>query len=258
MTSDTFCHYLECLAEQVKADSIDLPNDKILLFVDNHDSHVTLQSCEKAAELGIVLITFYPNATHLYQPCDKTCFKSSKSHWRKAVLQNPSKKIEEFMNEANFASTFMRAFEDFAVVESVTKNDFRASGISPWNCKAIDYSKCLGKEQQNLGEFVDDQNLLEESVEEPPTAPVMVFLDDNSNAALVKEEKLLMVTNDVSADPMFRELCRRQLVALLAQAEVEVPEYELIVIEPSDHEFIVVNEPNITVESIEIIPTDPV
>lgn len=75
MTSDTFCQYLRLLAEQAKADGVDLPNEKILLFVDNHTSHTTLDSCEMAAELGIVLITFYPNATFLYQPCDKTCFR---------------------------------------------------------------------------------------------------------------------------------------------------------------------------------------
>lgn len=49
--------------------------------------------------------------------------------------------------------------------------------------------------------------------------------------------------NDPSAEPMYRELCRRELVALLTQAEVD------------DHQPIIVSEPNVI---IEILPSDPV
>lgn len=110
MTSDTFCQYLRLLAEQAKADGVDLPNEKILLLVDNHSSHTTLDSCELAAELGIVLITFYPNATFLYQPCDKTCFRSLKAHWKRELKVEKSTKPDKSITEAEFAPIFMRAF----------------------------------------------------------------------------------------------------------------------------------------------------
>lgn len=242
MTSDIFCDFLLCLAQQAKSDGVDLPNDKILLYVDNHSTHITQQSCEKASELGIVLITFYPNATYLYQPCDKTCFRSLKTHFKKEVELAKSRIPDRSITDASFSQVFMKAYKKFAANEDVTKNGFRASGIFPWDAEAIDFSKCLGKNRAII-QTTDANELEPDETDENPQE--VIDLSDESNASLIREENLRRVMDDPNADLMFRELCRRELASILSKNVIEVVEGQDI--EP---EFIIVESRYVEPEAV--------
>lgn len=57
----------------------------IVLFLDGHVSHLSLQLSEFCSSNDIHLVTLYPHATHLKQPMDVVAFAQLKKHWKTAV-----------------------------------------------------------------------------------------------------------------------------------------------------------------------------
>lgn len=58
----------------------------VVLFLDNHSSHVSLQLSEFCQEKGIILVALPPNSTHILQPLDVSFFKPLKSNnWNKEL-----------------------------------------------------------------------------------------------------------------------------------------------------------------------------
>lgn len=58
----------------------------VILFVDGHKTHVTLDVTLLCSKLQIILIALYPNATRILQPADVAAFKPLKTAWKKSVL----------------------------------------------------------------------------------------------------------------------------------------------------------------------------
>ena len=59
--------------------------NKILVLLDNHETHISLSVIDKAHEKGIVLLTIPPKTSHKLQPLDKTVFGSFKSSYNRAM-----------------------------------------------------------------------------------------------------------------------------------------------------------------------------
>ena len=57
----------------------------VVFFVDGHSSHTGIEAAELYAELKIISIALYPNATHIMQPADVAIFKPLKSSWSSCV-----------------------------------------------------------------------------------------------------------------------------------------------------------------------------
>jgi hypothetical protein len=72
--------------------------EPVLLFLDNHESHVNVLVIKKARNTGIIMITFPPHTSHKLQPLDRTVFCSFKLHYNRAVndwmSSNPGKKFQ--------------------------------------------------------------------------------------------------------------------------------------------------------------------
>lgn len=66
------------------AEQIQFP---IILYVDSHVSHMTLQLTDYCRAKKIVLIALYPNATHILQPMDVAVFRSLKMAWSTVVRE---------------------------------------------------------------------------------------------------------------------------------------------------------------------------
>lgn len=64
--------------------SIQLP---IILFIDGHTSHLTMHTSKFCREKHIILISLYPNATHILQPLDIGFFKPMKTQWKEEVYK---------------------------------------------------------------------------------------------------------------------------------------------------------------------------
>lgn len=61
--------------------------NKILLVLDNHHSHVTIEAIDRAKSAGIVLLTMPPHTGHKVQPLDRTVFGPYKTIYNKKMTK---------------------------------------------------------------------------------------------------------------------------------------------------------------------------
>uniref|UniRef100_A0A1B0DCC6 DDE-1 domain-containing protein n=1 Tax=Phlebotomus papatasi TaxID=29031 RepID=A0A1B0DCC6_PHLPP len=101
---------------------IELP---VILYLDGHTSHRTMELSLFYKSKGIELILLPPHATHLIQPLDTSFFAPMKEYWRKVVsdnrLMNPQKRVA-VENLAHLLRTAM----DLINPISIAKNGFRS------------------------------------------------------------------------------------------------------------------------------------
>ncbi|KAF2893777.1 hypothetical protein ILUMI_12395 [Ignelater luminosus] len=72
-------------------------DNPVILFMDNHESHVQLEAITFAKDNGIILITFPPHTSSRLQPLDRTVYNSLKSNYNIVcndwMLSNPGRTI---------------------------------------------------------------------------------------------------------------------------------------------------------------------
>ena len=108
----------------------------LLLMLDGHSSHYTLELVKMAAEQDIIIFCLPPHTTADSQPLDTSCFKPLKSHWvdvcRRYLFANPSRVITKF----HFSSLFSQAWSRSMTTDNISSG-FRTTGIWPFNPNAI-------------------------------------------------------------------------------------------------------------------------
>ena len=72
-------HFIACLR---KGPGVDL-NNKHLLIIDGHQSHVTLEIVRTVMESGVNIISLPSHTSHVLQPLDVVCFKPFRTAFRK-------------------------------------------------------------------------------------------------------------------------------------------------------------------------------
>lgn len=115
----------------------------VILFVDGHKTHLTLQVSELCSDLGIILIALYPNCTRILQPADVAAFFPLKCAWKQCVLRWRRDHPAQALTKTEFVPILKTAIE-VSLKSDTIKNGFRACGLQPWNADALDYTKCLG------------------------------------------------------------------------------------------------------------------
>ena len=112
----------------------------VILFVDGHASHISLDVIDLARENDIVLFCLPPHTTHALQPLDVSVFKSLKSHFSKAVQAVFFAKKDFIVSKREFARVVKVPFERAFSISNI-KAGFAKCGIFPYNPNAIDRSK---------------------------------------------------------------------------------------------------------------------
>ncbi|GBP20461.1 Tigger transposable element-derived protein 6 [Eumeta japonica] len=140
MTADVFNQFItELFAPYLAENNIKKP---VILFIDGHKSHITLQLSLTCKELGVELVALYPNTTRITQPADVSVFGPIKKMYRKAVYKFQSENVGEVVTKLNIA-IIIKAIVDDLKSQTIIKG-FQACGLCPFDENAIDYSKCLG------------------------------------------------------------------------------------------------------------------
>lgn len=150
MTCQSFFEYVANILEPHLKD---VPKP-VILFLDNHSSHVSLQLSEFCEEKGIILVALPPNTTHILQPLDVSFFGPLKKYWNKELeIFKLTKNIEprkchvlpimeSLLNKPNFETNLI--------------SGFKACGLLYLNPDDVDYSKCL-KDDDADSEKQEDQ-----------------------------------------------------------------------------------------------------
>nr|CAH7753587.1 unnamed protein product [Callosobruchus chinensis] len=126
MTSETFYQYIANIFHpHLKENGVKLP---VILFLDGHKSHLNYQLSLLCNELQIEIISLYPNATRILQPCDVSIFRPMKEAWRQSVREWEEQHPGEVVNKAVFARILEKAV-DFSTKTETVINGFKVCGL---------------------------------------------------------------------------------------------------------------------------------
>lgn len=128
-----FIQYLDHFIKHVKP----TPNNKVLLILDNHISHKSLEATEKARQNGIVLLTLPPHTSSKLQSLDHCVFKSLKVNYSREystwMTNHMGRKITEYDIAAIIAPVFLKAMSPANIVSGI-----QSTGIWPFNSNVIE------------------------------------------------------------------------------------------------------------------------
>ena len=127
----------------------------VILFLDGHSSHTSMQLSIEADNLGIILYRLQPNSTHIMQPADVGPFKPLKDFWKSKVHEFQNKNPNVSVSKKDVAPLVKTALDQ--IKKKTVQNAFRVCGIYPFNADKVDYTKCVEIE------LIDDSNELEEA-----------------------------------------------------------------------------------------------
>lgn len=140
MTAETFLQYFtNVFFPYLVKENYDFP---IIVFLDGHSSHLSLELTTFCKKKRIVLVCLYPNSTHILQPLDVALFYPLKVKWKKEVslwkLKNNGAEIKK-----PYIPALLHGIISKESFESTIKNGFRTCGLFPFNANNVDYSKCI-------------------------------------------------------------------------------------------------------------------
>lgn len=128
MNSDLFVQWLKHFIEMVRC-SKDL---LVLLILDNHSSHLSLEAIELARENGVILLSLPPHTSHRLQSLDTGFFGPLKKAYAVACdnwqTSNPARAITQFQ----VARLFGTAYSRVASIERAQRS-FECCGVWPFN-----------------------------------------------------------------------------------------------------------------------------
>lgn len=107
-------------------------NNPVLLIIDNHSSHISLEATIFCRDYGIVVLTLPPHSSHKMQPLDRAFFSPLKGQYavecERWMGQHPGRAI----NQYQVVSIFDKAFKKVATVGNAVSG-FKVSGIHPFD-----------------------------------------------------------------------------------------------------------------------------
>uniref|UniRef100_A0A336M977 CSON012225 protein n=1 Tax=Culicoides sonorensis TaxID=179676 RepID=A0A336M977_CULSO len=175
MREENFKYYLEkVFYAEMKKKNIPFP---VILFVDNHRSHISVEISKLAESLGIVLVSLYPNSTHLIQPLDCAIFRGLKSNWQNLLITKRFENNSFKVSFENIGELIVELLESCHSPEAV-KSGFKVCGIYKWDVSNIDFTKIIStcdRTRSQKKDVVLDYNEINATNEE-----FNVYLDENS------------------------------------------------------------------------------
>ena len=150
------------------------PQRPVILFIDGHKTHMTLDLIDITRSSGVILFCLPPHTTHALQPLDVAVFKSLKDNFLKSVCALSFAKKNFVVSKHEFASVVKEPFEKAFSMSNI-KAGFSKSGIFPYNPDAIAIKKMkpsdVYKPLQNSSLDSTDTSTTEETSVLAPETP---------------------------------------------------------------------------------------
>lgn len=128
MTTDNFLHYLNHFVKYAKPRE----DNKILLILDNHASHCSLEAIQFCRNHFITMLGFPPHTTHRLQPLDVSVFGPIKTFYSQACEKFMTSHPGLVISEAHIASLFGEAYFKGATMHNAISG-FKSCGIEPFH-----------------------------------------------------------------------------------------------------------------------------
>lgn len=128
INQEVFLDYLNHIIKHTKCS----PEKKILLIIDNHDSHIALDVVDLARLHGVIILTIPPHTSHRLQPLDRSVYGPFKTAYNRAMdgwlRSNPGKTVTIYDIPGLVKQAQMIAITPLNIVAG-----FKACGIQPFN-----------------------------------------------------------------------------------------------------------------------------
>lgn len=142
----------------------------VILFVDGHKSHLTLDTIDLAHNNGITLFCLPPHTTHALQPLDVAVFKSLKDHFAKTVRSLTFTRMNFIISKREFAKIVKAPFEKAFSITNI-KAGFAKSGIYPFNPNAVDECKMIPATLHHSDLYSSESTLTTDQSSSTPVPP---------------------------------------------------------------------------------------
>ena len=173
--------------------------DPVLIILDNHSSHISLQVFEFCKLNGIIMLTIPPHTSHKLQPLDLTFFGPLKSALNREsdlyIKSGQNIKITPY----ELAEIFNKAYVKVATMEKA-QSGFRAAGIFPLNREKFSFEEMGSYESQptktavlNLGLDDEENDLLTTSISEDREQPSTSHIIQISTPSTSKPSSVVSV-----------------------------------------------------------------
>lgn len=148
---ELFIKYLEHFITYVKPTN----ENRVLLILDNHQTHITVEAIYLARKCGVVLLTMPPHTSHKLQPLDRTVFGPYKTFYNQAANEwmsaHPGNQISLYDVAEIIGKAYPRAFN----IQNIVKG-FEVTGIWPLNADIFG-------EDEYLSAYVTDRPFVDDN-----------------------------------------------------------------------------------------------
>nr|XP_049693639.1 uncharacterized protein LOC126054037 [Helicoverpa armigera] len=204
MTSETFYEYITNVFHPwLKEKGIQMP---VVLFLDGHSSHININLSEYCKEHEIILIAFYPNATHRLQPLDVGVFYPLKNCWRNDVREWRMANSGKKMQRSDFPIILHKSI-NATLSPAIIAKAFQTCGLYPFNEDAIDYSKLIkeisNEENNNLALSTANQHVTHKT---DGSQPLNLLSEVEARLPTEVVNKFKNVDSEIDLDERFLEL----------------------------------------------------
>ena len=106
---------------------------RVLLIMDNHASHISLDIVAQARKHGVDIVTLPPHCSHIAQPLDLSVFGPLKTAWARQIKYYHDSHPGQRVTDAEIGGLLSRAWTPvFRNTEGIM-NGFKSSGLLPFN-----------------------------------------------------------------------------------------------------------------------------
>ena len=154
MQEDDFVVFLKHFVNHAKPDK----DDPVLLILDNHDSHLSIEALNFCKESGIILLSLPPHTSHKLQPLDRGVYgpfkKAVNSVCDSWMLNNPG----QTMTIYHIPGIVCEALP-LAITPKNIMSGFSCTGIVPFNRNIFDemeFAPSLATDRPNPAEAISE------------------------------------------------------------------------------------------------------
>uniref|UniRef100_A0A2A4JLU0 DDE-1 domain-containing protein n=1 Tax=Heliothis virescens TaxID=7102 RepID=A0A2A4JLU0_HELVI len=130
-----FLEWLRFFIETVRPTS----DKKVILVLDNHESHKYLPALEYACAHNVIFISLAPHTTHRMQPLDYCVYGPLKIYFEQALASFQKAHVGRIINQSDVAGLFSSAYMKAATAQNAIKG-FKTTGIYPTDRYIFDES----------------------------------------------------------------------------------------------------------------------
>ncbi|XP_018369250.1 PREDICTED: uncharacterized protein LOC108765178 isoform X1 [Trachymyrmex cornetzi] len=156
MKEEHFIKYCQHFVRHVRS-SKEMP---ILLLLDNHESHLSIEALDYLKENGIIVLSFPYYCSHKLQPLDRSVYEPLKNYINTAcdnwLTSNPRKSLSIY-----HISKIIKTALPLATTSTNIQEGFRVSGISPLNENIFPDIEFLGSnvtDRENTSTIIKAEN----------------------------------------------------------------------------------------------------